>query len=310
MITFYKTTEAGLEKLEEMASGCWINVIDPTTDEIEQLTGLGIPQDFITYPLDIDERARTEKEDDGTTLILIRIPYFQGVKVDVPYTTIPLGIVLTNGFILTVCRRQNDILQEFASGRMRGFSTAKRNRFVLQILLNTAYKYLSYLREINRTVDFLEDQLQASMQNKEVMELLKYQKSLVYFTTALKTNELLLERLHRGPLFRMYPEDEDLLEDVITENQQAIEMTNISNNILSSMMDAFASIISNNLNVVMKFLASVTIVLSLPNILTSFYGMNIALPMQSNPNAAFIILGLSIGISLTVIFIFMKRQWF
>lgn len=310
MINILKSTENGFEKLDKVESGCWINVIDPTTDEIEYLAALGLPQDFITYPLDIDERSRTEREDDGTILILLRIPFFQGLKKDIPYTTIPLGIVLTNSFIMTVCRWQNDIIQDIVSGRVKALSTNKRNRFVLRILYNTAVKFLAYLREINKTVDMLEDQLQLSMKNKEVLELLKYQKSLVYFTTALKGNVLMLERLQRSQLFHMYPDDEDLLEDVITENQQAIEMTNISSNILSSMMDAFASIISNNLNVVMKFLASATIVLSLPTIVTSYFGMNVDLPFQGDPLAYIIIIGLCLAFSGVIIIVFFKRGWF
>jgi len=248
-------------------------MIDPTSDDIERMAGQGIPQDFMTYPLDMDERARSEREDDGKMLILIRIPFFQGLNVDVPYTTMPLGLILTDAMIVTVCRRQNDLTTEFASGKIKNLSTGKRIRFVLRMLLLNANRFLSHLRQINKMTEDLEDRLQQSMQNKEVLELLKYQKSLVYFTTALKANELLLERLQRTQLFRQYSDDEDLLEDVITENQQAIEMVNISSNILSSMMDAFASIISNNLNVVMKFLASVTILVSLPAIVTGFYGM-------------------------------------
>ncbi|MEN6409710.1 MAG: magnesium transporter CorA family protein, partial [Anaerolineaceae bacterium] len=158
--------------------------------------------------------------------------------------------------------------------------------------------------------DGLEDRLQMSMRNKEVLELLKYQKSLVYFTTALKSNELLMERLQRSQLFRMYPDDEDLLEDVLTENQQAIEMTNIANNILSGMMDAFASIISNNLNVVMKFLTSMTIVLSLPTIVTSFFGMNVQLPFASSPYAYLIVIAIFMFMSAVTIFIFTRRDWF
>ncbi len=311
MITIYKNNDLGLERLDTLTSGAWINVVDPTTDEIEQLTSLGIPQDFTTYPLDIDERARTEKEDDGTLLVLIRIPYFQGFKTDVPYITIPLGVILTDKYIITVCRRQNDIINEFASGRVRNLSTAKRNRFLLRILLNTASRFLAYQREINKTVDYIEDQLQISLQNKEVLELLKYQKSLVYFTTALRSNQLMQERLQRGQLFRMFPDDEDLLEDVITESQQAIEMANIQSNILSGLMDAFASIISNNLNVVMKFLASMTIVLSLPAIVTSFFGMNVNFPaVFAQPYAYLLILGLAVLVSLVVVFIFIRRDWF
>jgi len=310
VISIYKSTENGLESIEEIVNGCWINLIDPTPGEIEKLTALGIPQDFITYPLDVDERSRTEREDDGKILIVIKVPVYLGPKVDVPYTTIPMGFVLTDKVLLTVCRHPHGILEEFSSGRVRGLSTAKRNRFILKVLLYTANKYLAYLRDINRTVDALEDKAQVSMKNKEVYELLKFQKSMVYFTTALKSNELVFERLYRSQLFKMYPDDEDLLEDVITENQQAIEMVNISNNILSSMMDAFASIISNNLNVVMKFLASVTIIMSIPTIVTSFFGMNVELPFENMHLAWIIVIGISIGVGALVTWIFMRRDWF
>jgi magnesium transporter len=310
VISIYKSTENGLESIEEIVNGCWINLIDPTPGEIEKLTALGIPQDFITYPLDVDERSRTEREDDGKILIVIKVPVYLGPKVDVPYTTIPMGFVLTDKVLLTVCRHPHGILEEFSSGRVRGLSTAKRNRFILKVLLYTANKYLAYLRDINRTVDALEDKAQVSMKNKEVYELLKFQKSMVYFTTALKSNELVFERLYRSQLFKMYPDDEDLLEDVITENQQAIEMVNISNNILSSMMDAFASIISNNLNVVMKFLASVTIIMSIPTIVTSFFGMNVELPFENMHLAWIIVIGISVGVGALVTWIFMRRDWF
>jgi magnesium transporter len=310
VITIYKNTEFGLELISEIVPGCWINVIDPTTDEIEFVVSQGVPQDFITYPLDLDERPRTEREDDGKLLILIRIPYFEGSKVDVPYITIPLGIILTDKYLITVCKRQNDILQEFASGRVRGLSTGKRNRFMLRLLLANASRYLLFLREINKVTDVLEDTLVASMKNKEVFELLKYQKSLVYFTTALKSNELVLERLQRSQIFKQYPDDEDLLEDVITENQQAIEMVNIASTILSSMMDAFASIISNNMNIVMKFLTSMTIVMSIPTIVTSFYGMNVPLPLQTENWASLAVIGIFMAISAVVIIIFLKRDWF
>jgi magnesium transporter len=310
VITYHKSTENGLLKIDEPVNGTWISVIDPTTEEIEQISELGVPQDFITYPLDMDERPRTEKEDDGTQLIVLRVPFFQGITTDIPFITIPLGVILTEKYLITVCRRPNDVLVEFASGRLRGLSTGKRNRFLLRLLLNTSNKFLVYLREINKTVDGLEDRLTVSMRNNEVLELLKYQKSLVYLTTALRSNELLLERLQRSQMFKLYPDDEDLLDDVIIENQQAIEMTNITSNVLTSMMDAFASIISNNLNVVMKFLASITIVLSLPTIVTSFFGMNVDLPMTTLGHAYLIILGICLVLVGVVVYIFMKRDWF
>lgn len=309
MITIYKSVTTGLAVLTEPIDGCWINAVDPTPQEIQWLQSLNIPPDYTTYPLDIDERARTEREN-GEVLIVLRIPYDQGQAADLPYTTLPMGIILNEHYLVTICKRENDILTEFASGRVRNLATAKRNRFVLRLLLSAASKYLVYLREINKVVDALEDQLQLSTRNKEVLELLKFQKSLTYFTTALKSNELMMERLQRSQLFKAFPEDEDLLEDVLTENQQAIEMTNISSNILSSMMDAFASIISNNLNAVMKFLAAITIVLSLPTMVASFYGMNVELPFEHVPWAFGLVIALSLLLSVGVIFVFVKRDWF
>ena len=309
MITICKSNQAGLETLAGPVAGCWLRVIDPTPDEIARLEALGIPLDFITYPLDIDERPRTEREN-NKILILLRIPYFQGESFDVPYITIPLGIILTDQYVVTVCKRNNDIIQEFSSGRARDLSTTKHNRFVLRLLLATAAKYLSYLREISRVVEALEDKLQLSIRNQQVLDLLKYEKSLTYFTTALRANELMLERLQRSQLFKPYPEDEELLEDVITENQQAIEMTNIQSNILSGMMDAFASIISNNLNQVIKLLTSITIVLSFPAIVVGFYGMNVALPFDDHPLAFGVVIAVALSLSLTVALILKKLDWF
>ncbi len=310
MITIYKSGELGLDTIDEFVSGSWINVVDPTAEEIARLQSeLGIPQDFLTYPLDLDERPRTEKEDD-ITLIVLRIPYFQGKTADIPYTTVPLGIILTSELIITICKLKNDITCELLNGRVKGLSTGKKNRLILQVLMNTALKYLRYLHEINDAVDVLEDKLQLSTRNQEVMGLLKYEKSLVYFTTALRSNELMLERLQRSQLFNKYPEDEDLLEDVLTETQQAIEMTTIANNILSGMMDAFASIISNNLNGIMKFLASVTIVLTIPTMIASFYGMNVALPLQEHSAAFLLTVALSVGLAATIALIFVRKDWF
>jgi magnesium transporter len=240
----------------------------------------------------------------------LRIPYFQGASADIPYTTMPLGIILTDQYLITVCKMENEIIKEFVNGRARDLVTSKRLRFVLRLLLYTANKYLMYLREITKVVDVLEDQLQLSTRNKEVLELLKYQKSLTYFTTALKSNELMMERLQRSQLLRTYPEDEDLLEDVLTENQQAIEMTNISSNILSSMMDAFASIISNNLNGVMKFLAAVTIVISIPTMVTSTFGMNVDLPFASSPLGFWVVMAIAVALTLAFAYVFARRDWF
>lgn len=309
MLTIFKTTPEGLETIQNVANGCWISAIDPHPQEIAQLEEWGIEPELITYSLDLDEMARVER-DEGYTLILLRIPYLQDESQDIPYITIPMGIIIKDNFIVTICRYPNDISRILTNGKYRGFKTAKRYRFVLYVLLETATRYLAHLRDINRAVDNVEDQLQKSTRNRELLELLKYQKCLVYFTTALRSNEVMMERLQRMKMFNQYEEDEDLLEDVLTENQQAIQTTNIQTEILSSMMDAFASIISNNLNVVMKALAALTIVINLPTIVASFYGMNVALPGENYPQAFLSILGIAVGMTAIATYIFYKRDWF
>jgi magnesium transporter len=308
MLTVYKTTPDGLENISNITNGCWVNAIGPTQEEITQLENWGIEPDLITYSLDLDEMARVER-DDGYTLILLRIPYPQGEGHDIPYVTIPMGIIIKDNFIATICRHPNDISRILTNGKYRGFKTAKRYRFVLYVLLETATRYLSYLREINRVIDEIEDKLQKATRNRELLELLKYQKCLVYFTTALRSNEVMMERLQRMRMFNQYEEDEDLLEDVRTENQQALQTTNIQTEILSSTMDTFASIISNNLNAVMKVLATLTIVVSLPTLVASFYGMNVSLPGESHPFAFLAIFAFSLALTSTAAFIFYKRDW-
>jgi magnesium transporter len=308
MITILKTADKKLSMLPQVADGAWVNVINPSPIEIEETYGLGIPLDFITYSLDLDERPRTEKEA-GTTLLLLRIPYYQGDTEDIPFTSVPLGIILCYDYIITVCRYEIPFLKQLLSKHGQYFSTSKRNRFILQILLAIANQYLDAVRMINKKVDHIEDQLQKSIQNKEVLELLKFQKSLELLSTALKSNELVFEKIQRTRFFATYPEDADLLEDVITENQQAIEMTNIASNLLSQMMDAFASIISNNQNHVIKVLTSVTIILTLPTLFSSFYGMNLTLPMQGS-NLGYIVIGsLSVTVMFMAAWFFKKRNW-
>lgn len=309
MLTILKNNEQGLQVLENFVNGCWVNVIDPTAEEISQLEEWGVYPEYVQYSLDLDEMARTERDEDYV-FILLRIPYYNGAAADIPYTSIPLGILVFSNFVVTICRSDNDINRILCNGKYRGLRTGKRYRFVLYALLETATRYLAHLREINKMVEVTEDRLQASTQNKELLELLKYQKSLTYFATALRSNELMMERLRRMQMFTQYEEDQDLLEDVLTENQQAIQMASIYSEILAGLMDAFASIISNNLNVVMKALAALTIILNMPVIVSSFYGMNVGLPGQEDPLAFANILAISILLSIVAIFIFYKRKWF
>lgn len=309
MIGIYKTVTGKLKEQKKPTAGCWVNAVAPDEDEIAQLVKLGVPLEFIQSSLDQDELARADSEN-GKRLVVFRVPYFMGNEADIPYTTIPLGIITTGDYIVTVCKQNHEILRESKKASTHPFNTKKHNSFILHILFNTAKLYLSYLTKINRIVDELEDRLQRSIRNSELLQLLKYQKSLVYFSTALKTNEVMIERLQRLQLFKKYPEDQDLLEDVLTENRQAEEMTNISGNILSQMMDAFASMISNNQNNVIKLLTSVTILLTLPALLGSLFGMNVDLPLQGHPQAFWIIVGFSLLLAVIAIIFFRKKDWF
>jgi len=303
-ITSNKTTDPQLRNLNTIEPGCWVNVIDPLPAEVKQISEeLGIPIDYLTYPLDVDERARTEKGE-GATLIILRVPHDEGDAADIPYVTMPLGLILTERAIVTISKIENDILADFAQGRVKGWSTGKRNRFVLQILLSTAQHYLHHLSAIDKGIAQLEDRLQATPRNHEVLELLKFQKSLVYFTTALRSDELLIERLQRSQLFKLYPDDEELLSDVLIEIRQALEMTNISSNILNQTVDAFGSIISNNLSVVVKLLTSMTIILTAPMIVASIYGMNVDLPFQERQHAFWIVMSIAFGLAGLMVYIF------
>jgi magnesium transporter len=308
MLTIYKTIEQGLEQIESMANGAWVKVVDPTPEEIEKLVNWGIDVDYINYSLDFDEMPRMERDDDYT-FILIRIPHRQPDS-DIPYITIPLGIMIKSNFIVTICRYDKDMFKVLANGKYRLLKTAKRYRFTLYIFLETATRYLTHLREINRSTEAIEDKLQKSTRNREVLDLLKYQKSLTYFATALRSNEVMMERVQRTQIFNYYEEDQDLLEDVLTENQQAIQMTNIATELLAAMMDAFASIISNNLNAVMKILAAITIMISLPTIVASFYGMNVDLPFQTHAQAFWLTVGISVVLIGLAAMIFYRRDWF
>jgi magnesium transporter len=236
------------------------------------------------------------------------------------YNTIPLGIILADHVIVTVSLVENQVISQFLHNRIKGFSTFKKNRFLLQILFRTAILYLSFLRQIDKKSRDIEIGLLRSTENKEVVKLLELGKSLVYFTTSLKSNDLVMEKLLRTwnshseselkKALQFYPEDEELLEDVIVENKQAIQMAEIYSSILNSMMDAFASIISNNLNLVMQILTVFTIVLALPTMVASFFGMNVALPFQNVPSAFWGTIGLSVALSSLAIVFFKKKKMF
>lgn len=275
MINYYKTDNGFMKQISSYEPNCWLNVVSPDERETNQLIEqFNLDPDFIRSSLDEEESSRIENED-GTTLIIIDVPYIDKKDDNVIYSTMPIGIIVTDKNVITVSLRENMILSEFAEGVVRGVNTTLKTQFVLHIILRVCSKYLQYLKQIDRMSNYLERELRRSMKNKELIRLLDINKSLVYFSTSLKADEITLEKMMRGRLIRLYEEDQDLLEDVLIEIKQAIEMATIYSNVLSGTMDSFASIISNNLNLVMKVLASITIVISVPTIISGIYGMNI-----------------------------------
>lgn len=310
MISIYKTINKRLEQIPAPEPGCWVNVVEPTQEELDYiLTTFPFTEEYLTDPLDVDEKARAERDED-ILFTLIKIPHFQGKKDEAPFITIPLGVIMNNDYIVTITNEENVIIQEFENNRVKGLNTMKHYRFLLLILLKTATKFLMHLREINKTVDSIEDKLEVSMRNKDIFELLKYQKVLIYYTTALKSNELMMARLNRLQLLRTYEEDEELFQDVVTEFQQAIEMTNIANNILLQMTNAYASIINNNMNTIIKTLTLITIALYVPTLIASFFGMNVPNTFEESPYAFVAIIFMSLLTSGMLMLVFAKRKWF
>lgn len=310
MLSIYRTDleTNKFEKIKEFRPGSWISLVNPTAEEIEKVcTNLKIEDEFIKYPLDYEEQARIDMEDD-MTLFVIDVPIIEENNKEKSYTTMPLGlIVVRDEYFISVSLKKNRVIEAFEKQRIKGMYTYKKTRFLLQILyLNSSY-YLNDLKRINKEAENTVLDLQKSMKNKELIKLLNLENSLVYITTSLKANELVMEKASRGKVLKSYEEDDEILEDAIIENRQAMEMGKIYSDILSGTMDAYASIISNNLNVVMKLLASITIVLSVPTLIASIWGMNVPLPFTNNPHGFGIVIGISALISV-VAFIWLKKK--
>ena len=302
MLKMYNTNmNTGITtKTEKYQKGNWIDMIAPTEQEIKDVCqNINIKEDFIRYALDFEEKARIDiEDDDNTMLFIIDIPIREKEGDSLIYTTMPIGIIFVrDDYIITVSIRKNDIIQGLSADKMKNIITYKKSRFLLQILYSNSSSYLNLLKQINKETEIAENVLKNSMKNKELLKLLNSEKSLVYFTTSLKSNELVMEKIMRGKIIKLYEEDEDILEDAIIENKQAIETANIYRDILNGTMDAYASIISNNLNGVMKFLTSITIILAIPTMVASYWGMNVPVPMQNNIWSFMIIIIFSIVIA-------------
>ena len=315
MLEVFKHNNGHLEDDLSIATaekGSWINVVNPDSDDLQIVSMVTeIPTDVLKMALDTEERSRVEIEDDYV-FVVINIPII--LETD-SYDTLPLGVFITPDFIVTVCLQETDVMKAFTQNKYPLFYTFKKTRFLFQILFRTATLFLRYLQQINHRTDDIESILRHSMRNREFFMLLELQKSLTFFASALRGNGAVMEKLLRlrrnqslHHLLKLYEEDEDLLEDVIIENKQAIEMVELYSNILMNMYDTFASIISNNLNIVMKFLASITIILSVPTTIFSLWGVNVPLPFQENEWGFFLVITIAMICSaVAVALLWMKK---
>ncbi|KFI72569.1 putative magnesium and cobalt transport protein [Bifidobacterium minimum] len=316
MLRMFSTVNGQIERIERPTDGAWLSLTDPTDAELASVSQeSGIDLADLRAPLDDEERSRVDAEDDYT-MIIVDIPTVEERNGRDWYETIPLSIIVTENLIITVCMQDTPVLHPFMEGTIRGFNTYMKSRFILQILYRNATMYLRYLRIIDRESDRLELKLRHSMQNREILMLLELSKTLVYFTTSLKSNEIVMEKLTTLSRIKQYPEDEDLLEDVITENKQAIEMANIYSGVLANMTDAFASIVSNNLNNVMRIFTIISITLSIPTLIFSMYGMNfqqggmLGMPLTGNRWGFLIVIVVSMLLSAIVTWFLTRSRLF
>jgi magnesium transporter len=308
MIRFYERREGALIQIPEFISHSLIVVTNPDQKEIADLAGrFSFEKDFITDALDIEERARFEVEGD-ILLIILKVPFKnEDLKRKIPFSTVSLGIIVGKEYVILVSRNHIPFIERMIE--KSAVSPKKKTRMVFLIFFRNSEVFLKSLEEINLTLNQIEQRLHESTRNVELERLMQLEKSLVYFSTSLRSNQVMIERLLRSPLLIKYEEDTDLLEDTLVENSQAIEMTSIYSNILSSMMDAYASVISNNLNIVLKILTVVTILMQVPTIIASIYGMNVPLPLQNSPYAFMFIL-IWVGIaSAVIIYLFRYKGW-
>jgi magnesium transporter len=312
MLQYFKNINGQTQEIDQPEKGSWVNIIPPLKQEefSEISESLEIPLDFLSDSLDIDERSRFELED-NVKLIVIKTPTENNSfnDSDAFYITIPICIILTHNQIVTVNSFDNGAIKKFLN-TFQNRHPDKRNMMVLKIFEKVVTTFMDYLKEINQRRNQLEQKLYDSNRNEELLDLMRIQKSLVYFVTALRSNEMLLMKMKRTNFLGLNSDEEEFLDDLIVDTSQALEMANIYTNILSSTLDAFASIISNNQNQVMKRLTSITVMLQLPTLVASIYGMNVPIPGQHSSVAFYIPILLSLGLSLLIGFYFMRKKYF
>ena len=310
MLRVFKTSDDGtLEKLKNIETNTWIDLVEPTEEEIKEVVEkTDIPANLLIKLLDSDEVARIEKEDDAT-LIIIDVPYVIDKKIKNKYSTLPLGIISYKNYLVTIAIKETEVVEDVMENRVKSVFTMKKSRFLIQILHRVATLYLKYLKEINLEIEAKEKNLINATNNKYLLQLMNIQKSLVYFVTSLKSNDIILEKLEKGNLIEFYEEDMDVLEDAIIENRQGIETSLIYREIVASLQETYSGVISNNLNEIMKFLAGITIVFSIPTMIASFMGMNVPLGVLANNDYSFMfIMSISIFSAFVIALILKKKD--
>ncbi|MEG1446490.1 MAG: magnesium transporter CorA family protein [Ruthenibacterium sp.] len=310
MISVYCSDDGALNRMDTIVPGAWINLCAPTEQELASVgTQLDIDASLLRAALDEEERSRIDSED-GHLLILVDTPTVEiQPNGSFVYTTLPFGIIITESNLITVCLKECALARVFSGSPVKNFSTKKKNLMTLQLLYRNASLFLYYLREVDKASSRVENELHLSMKNKELIQMLGLEKGLVYFSTSLKGNEIVLEKLLRMQFVKDYPDDTEMLEDVIIENKQAIEMCNIYRDILSGTMDAFASVISNNLNIVMKLLAALTIILTVPTIVFGLWGVNVPVPFESSPFGFLIVIGIAVVLTGAAVLLMIRKKW-
>ena len=311
MLNIYKTEDGVISELEEFEPGIWIKLTAPTKEEGQRVSqAFDIDFDDIRAALDEEESSRISLED-GYTLLLVDIPTPEIRHEKTAYTTVPLGILLTQDVVITVCNENTPILNYFTGKRLRDFSTKKKMRFVYQIQMRTAMLYQSYLKVIDQKRTEIEERVGNDTEDADVIDLHELESTLVYFATSLRANGIVLDRLQRYKRLAQYPEDMELLEDVIIENKQAIEMAGIYRDIIDGTRQLLSSVIDNRLNNVMKYLTSITLVMAIPTIISGLYGMNVAgewMPLSSTPHGFLIICVLTLIICIVILIILRKKK--
>jgi magnesium transporter len=316
MIQYYAKSEGKLRQLPEAETGCWINVSAPIAREevLELAEKYAIPIDFLTDPQDIDERARHEREDEMRLIILNSPVLNNNIDKDTQaiYMTIPLGIIITIDHVITISAFENPVIDQFLEDKVKNFDPSDDKLFVLQILAQNIQRYLNGLKQLNYKRNVIEKELYASSRNMEIKQLLSIEKSLVYFVNSLYAIELLAMKMKRIDFLHIRDDEDkmDLFEDIIIDNSQALDMAKVYTDILGGTMDAYASIISNNLNIVMKRLTTITIVLMVPTLIASFFGMNVKMPFfnTDHPMAFFTIVLISLIMSILTSWFFRKKD--